>query len=134
MIASLLLAGLLALSAPIPTQFAYLSERECMTAAAVYSVYLSTYAEVGGVLYRQGLAYHYTRGVVGEPGAVDYRVSVPRGAVLVALYHTHPSTIAGAIPNQFSHSDIALANRLGLPMYVLVVGTGEVIAYHAKGV
>lgn len=122
----------LPVSLPDATQQGFTSEQDAMDAAAHAALAISSTDEVGGALYKQGSAYHYTLGVTAHASSeIDYRVALPQDAALVALYHTHPGTNAGA--DHFSPDDRDLADRMHTSMYVVVVKRHEVIGYHCKG-
>lgn len=126
------LVAALPLSAPDANQQSYATEQAAMDAAAHSALSISTTNEVGGAIYKQGTAYHFTLGVTANAGnAVDYRVALPQGAKMVALYHTHPGTNGGA--DHFSPDDLKLADSMHTSMYVVVVMTDTVIGYHCQG-
>jgi len=118
----------LPLSAYDPAQAGISDLQDCARAALAAAVQVGGDDEAGGALFQSadGLC-HYTIPVTQHiPTGVDYRVAVPRNSKMLALYHDHPGTAA---PHFFSAPDLNLANRMHLPMYVLVVREGVVMTY-----
>ena len=96
-------------------------------AAAHAALEVSKRFEVGGAIYalepgQASSRFCHTQPVTaGRAEEIDYRVQMPQGAQLAALWHTHPT---GA---QLSDNDRALAKRMHLPMYVVLVQSHVVI-------
>jgi proteasome lid subunit RPN8/RPN11 len=89
-----------------------------------------TMTEYAGSVYTVGGKFFYTKVVSQKKdGGVDYRIQMPVGAKLVAIFHTHPSTDHGAEPKQFSKSDVNTAQKMGLVMYVGVIEDKTMIQY-----
>lgn len=85
-------------------------------------------SEFGGAVYSLNSKFFYTLPVSqkSETG-VDYRIQMPAGAKLVAIYHTH--TDANGMDDQLSKSDVNTAKSMNMVMYVGVVRTNTVMQY-----
>ncbi len=90
--------------------------------------------EAAGIVYRCGDAYTYSDQKVGNDRfGFKYSVRLPDGAILAALFHTHPHQVTEADPTKFSPDDMAQADKLGVPSYILVVRYREVRRYSFGG-
>ena len=88
-------------------------------------------------LVREGRAYESGGFVIEKDGvfrsskpvtqrsrtAVNYCIALPRGARLVAIYHTHVAN------PQFSTKDRHNADRAGVPSYIATIHGAELFAY-----
>lgn len=89
--------------------------------------------EYAGVIYRTAAGYAHTPPRRADrEGGFELRlrpgVDLPRGAEVVALYHTHPRA-AGRRADAHSPHDVEVARELGLVSYLGVVASGAVRAY-----
>lgn len=122
----------LPLSAPVEGQENYATQQEAMAAAAHAVIAVSTDYESGGAIYQEGASYHFSAPVTADRTTeIDYRVALPHGATLVALFHSHPGHTGTA--SDFSDSDKVLQAHMHLPLYVLVIDAHAVIGLGAPG-
>lgn len=85
----------------------------------------SDVVEYAGVVVKCGDEYRYTLGVTAnDKKAVAFRVLMPKGCMMAAIYHTHPGDAARN--SDFSSTDIETATRYGVGSYILVMSTGQV--------
>jgi proteasome lid subunit RPN8/RPN11 len=76
-------------------------------------------SEYGGVVYEQNGELCATQPNQGDGTRVEIHAFLPKGAKLVALYHTHLGP--GDASEQFSEADIDGAKRLNVASYILVL-------------
>jgi|HubBroStandDraft_1064217.scaffolds.fasta_scaffold09776_6 hypothetical protein len=98
------------------------------SAAAVAALRGITNTEVesgGGILYNKAQNTYAATEPVGQNKGDHFAaaVSVPQGWQLHSTYHTHP---AGPRSNAFSEDDVATANQLKAPSYILSLADNKV--------
>ena len=114
----------LPVSGPMDSAQCFASLHYAMASAAHAALSVSAHFEVGGAIYSLDGRYCYTAPVTqGKAEEIDYRVQIPKGAVLSALWHTHP------IGHSLSAQDKELSKRLHVPMYVVAIESHSVIGY-----
>jgi proteasome lid subunit RPN8/RPN11 len=88
--------------------------------------------EQAGVIFRdpQG-GYTYSQPQKSRrTDKFELRVDIPRGYKIVGVYHTHPDTGSHDIhADFFTPADVELADRLGVPSYILTLRSGEIRKY-----
>lgn len=82
--------------------------------------------EFGGAVVQLNGKFFYTNPVTIESEhSVNFRVLIPVGAKIVAIYHIHPILKSGldqsdnAISMVFSEGDIDMAKKLNVPSFIL---------------
>lgn len=111
-----------------PVPFATLEEAAKAGVAAALD--RSVIIEYAGCVYRLNGQYFYTVPVSsGGKRDVAVRLAIPGSAILVALYHTHPSDLTTDVSDKFTDADIEAAKRLHVQSFVGVVRLGTVINY-----
>jgi hypothetical protein len=116
----------LPLSKPIEGQENYTTQQAAANAAAHAVIALSTEYESGGAIYQDETGFHFTAPVTAtKTTEIDFRVGLPHGAKLIAVFHSHVGNAGNA--DEFSPSDVTLQRTLGAAMYVVVVSKKEVI-------
>ena len=126
----------LPVSGPTDPAQCYASLHEAMDRAAHAALLVSTHYEVGGAIYSQDRRYCYTAPVSqGKAGQIDYRVQIPKGATLSALWHTHPGEYPATpqTADRLSPEDRMLADKVGVPMFIVAIPQNVVVGYHVKG-
>lgn len=97
-------------------------------AKAAFAATVRCNVEYGGLLYFDNGEYFYTKAVTDNLGnEVTLRGSFPKTARLVGLYHTHPGMTQAS--DAFSLEDLKVADRAGVPSYVLALSTGSIHLY-----
>lgn len=92
-------------------------------------------AEVGGAIVLKTGKYFYTTPVsTGQATALGFRIALRQGETVVAWYHTHPadpdwSTYAKDDIEFFSKEDVAVSIRLGVPAYLAIEPTRNVLVF-----
>lgn len=116
----------------------FTAEQDAAHEALHLAAELSKEHEYGGVLIQCGAEYRYTTPVTSNsPTDVWYDVRYPRECRVAAIYHAHPAQYAHnkvtlAVDNQVrahSKNDVATAKRLGVPSYIIVVATKEILVW-----
>lgn len=113
---------MLPVSMPADPPQCYDTLHSAVDAAAHAALAVSIHYEVGGAVYRAAGRFCYTLPVTANKiEEIDYRVQLPQGSTLAALWHTHP------IGRALSIEDKQLADRLCVPMYVIAIQFHAVI-------
>ena len=110
--------------------------RPAMVAAAHAALSMSERYEIGGAIYSKDGKFCYTLPVTQrQTYEIDYRVALPVGATLAALWHTHPGLYPGSVQtaDRLSISDAELAKRMGVPMYIVAIPQHMVVGFHTEG-
>lgn len=96
------------------------------TAALSKATKLSTEFEYGGAIFEHKGSFCFTEPVtINDEYAVNYRIALPSGYKLVALYHTHPGD--GKSKSEFfSANDVDTSRQLKLPMYIGIIARSQV--------
>ena len=93
------------------------------------AISLSKDTEYAGSIYSLNGKFYYTLPVSqNKEDGVNYKILVPSGGKLQAIYHTHPN-LARSRPDEFSWSDIKTAKDMSLRMFVGVIADECVISY-----
>jgi len=130
LVASVAMASSLPTSKPLDNPVAYSSMDEAAVAASTQAMQLSITNEYGGAVYLWDNQYYYTTAVTeNRDDAVNYQVTLPKAAKIVAMYHTHPMK---PYANMFSDADMMIGKHLKVTMYVGVVSRHHVIKYDYK--
>jgi hypothetical protein len=122
----------IASSLPISSSTSSQTGFDSLDAAAKYAeklaMDLSKDYEFGGALYEREGKYFFTTAVTNKNSyKVDYQISLPKGAKMIGMYHTHPDS--SPYSDAFSVSDIETANRMMMTMYVGVVSKNHTLKY-----
>lgn len=81
--------------------------------------------EYGGAVYELHGEFYYTAPVtICDDANDEYRIAVPPGAHVTALYHTHPATHPRSF--EFSATDVTVATKNRLTSYIAVVRDGQI--------
>ena len=126
----------LPVSGPIDASACFNAMRPAMMAAAHAALSMTDQYEVGGAIYSKDGKFCYTLPVTQrQTYEIDYRVALPVGATLAALWHTHPGLYPATIEtaDRLSISDVALAQRMHVPMFIVAVPQRIVVGFHADG-
>lgn len=100
----------------MPDQKGYDTPKEAVIAALKEAIPKSSQFEHAGALYEKDGKFFFTEPKSnGENDSVKVKVRFPKGAKLVALYHTHPD---GRRSEVFSPNDIAIATQLDIPYFM----------------
>jgi hypothetical protein len=98
---------------PIPELY---PSRDRAVLAAFADIASAAPYEWSGVIVERDGRYGFTLPVTsGRKYDVSIVTSIPKSFRIVALYHTHP---CGAHTDRFSHTDVQLAVREKLPLYI----------------
>lgn len=90
--------------------------------------------EAAGVVYQCGDKFTHSEPVQGRSRfSFSYSATLPAGAVLAAIFHTHPSSVNEADPAHFSDADMQQQRVAGVPSYILVMRYREVRALVSGG-
>jgi len=92
--------------------------------AAIASSNINEFA--GAVYKKDGKFFHTIPVTQNSDGGVDYRIQMPAGAKLVAIFHTHGTN---GNDSEYSFSDIKTARDMNLLMYIGVIRTGVMMKY-----
>ena len=104
-------------------------------AVAALAVALSVSAryEYGGVLLAcQGRHFATAPVTTFQERRVDFTAEIPVGCTLEGLYHTHPGP--GLEAAHFPGTDIAQAQALGVPSYIVVAEDGRIHVYDPRSI
>jgi Domain of unknown function (DUF4329) len=110
----------------------YPTEQEAAEAALQDCIGRSVQFEYAGGVYQDRGGYFYTVPFSSgsERDVETFKIAMPRGAQLVALYHTHPqSGLPGDNSEVISDADIATANSMRVTSYVGVMKTHKIVMY-----
>jgi hypothetical protein len=104
----------------------YATVDEAAREALAVALPLSEEVEHGGVVWAIGDRYCFSAPVRGTQDEVRYRIVMPEGVRLAAIYHTHPVSAPLHKRRRFSDADIAVSVRLRVPSYLGVAGIDDV--------
>lgn len=94
----------------MPEQNGYKTPQEAVIAAMTEAVPQSEKYEYAGVIYEMDGRFFYTKPESSrQTDRVKVKISYPKGANLVSLYHTHPE---GEKSEIFTRDDIEMAEKL----------------------
>ena len=86
--------------------------------------------ETGGILYSEGDKF-YASEPQGQKKAGQFqaKVSIPAGAKLAGIYHTHPGRQDDSDAELFSTDDVDVANRMKMQSYIRALDSGNIRRY-----
>lgn len=97
--------------------------REALAACAAHAD--ATRYEYGGAVIATADGYRYSVPVRGGKAEVTYTLKLARGERIAALYHSH--TGHQTLDEYFSAADIANADRMSVPSYIIVPGRANAV-------
>lgn len=68
--------------------------------------------------------FAYTNPIAGSNDEFKYRLQIPKGSSLAAIYHGHPAE--GELSQRFSQNDLETIRSLNVPSYILNMGNSKI--------